>query len=101
MPTFEAGKAIASRNATTHGVLARDIVLPSLGEDPGAYQQVQDEWTAQLAPRNLLEQHCVEKIAAASWRLRRLHRPRLLTSTLPVSGLTTPRAGGVARNELG
>ena len=29
---------------------------------------------AQLAPRNLLERHYVEKIAAASWRLRRLNR---------------------------
>jgi hypothetical protein len=74
MPTTEHGKAIASRNATTHGVFARDIVLPSLGEDPGGYQQVQDELVAQLRPGNLLERHYVEKIAAASWRLRRLHR---------------------------
>jgi len=73
-PTTTAGKAIASRNATTHGVFARDIVLPSLGEDPGGYQQVQDELVAQLRPGNLLERHYVEKIAAASWRLRRLHR---------------------------
>ena len=73
-PSTEHGKAIASRNSTTHGVFARDIVLPSLGEDPEGYRQVQDEWTGQLAPRNLLEQHYVEKIAAASWRLRRLHR---------------------------
>jgi len=73
-PSTEHGKAIASRNATTHGLFARDIVLPSLGEDPEGYRQVQDEWTQQLAPRNLLEQHYVEKIAAASWRLRRLHR---------------------------
>ena len=73
-PNTEHGKAIASRNATTHGLFARDIVLPALGEDPEGYQQVQDEWTQQLAPRNLLEQHYVEKIAAASWRLRRLHR---------------------------
>ncbi len=73
-PKTQHGKAIASRNATTHGLFARDIVLPALGEDPGGYQQVQDEWTQQLAPRNLLEQHYVEKIAAASWRLRRLHR---------------------------
>ena len=29
---------------------------------------------AQLPPRNLLERHYVEKIAAASWRLRRLNR---------------------------
>ncbi|MGI4788971.1 MAG: hypothetical protein ACRYFS_08980, partial [Janthinobacterium lividum] len=68
------GKAIASRNATTHGVFARDIVLPSLGEDPDGYQQVQDELIAHLRPANLLERHYVEKIAAASWRLRRLHR---------------------------
>ena len=73
-PKSQHGKAIASRNATTHGLFARDIVLPALGEDPEGYRQVQDEWTTQLAPRNLLEQHYVEKIAAASWRLRRLHR---------------------------
>jgi hypothetical protein len=74
MPTSDPGKAIASRNATTHGLFARDVVLPSLGEDPDGYHQMQDEWTQQLSPRNLLERHYVEKIAAASWRLRRLHR---------------------------
>jgi hypothetical protein len=73
-PNTDSGKAIASRNATTHGLFARDIVLPILGEDPLGYRQLQDEWTRQLTPRNLLEQHYVEKIAAASWRLRRLHR---------------------------
>ncbi len=35
------------------------IVLPSLGEDPGGYQQVQDEIVAQLRPGNLLERHYV------------------------------------------
>ena len=73
-PRTPQGKAISARNATTHGLFARDIVLPSLGEDPQGYQQLADEFTAQLAPRNLLERHYVEKIAAASWRLRRLHR---------------------------
>ena len=74
MPTTDCGKAMSSRNATTHGVFARDVVLPALGEDPEGYAQLQAEWTQQLVPRNLLEQHYVEKIAAASWRLRRLHR---------------------------
>ena len=73
-PTTDPGKAIASRNATTHGVFARDVVLPALGEDPEGYSQLQAAWTTQLVPRNLLEQHYVEKIAAASWRLRRFHR---------------------------
>ncbi len=74
MPTTTAGKAIAARNATTHGLFARDIVLPALGEDPEGYQKIEAEWIAQLQPQNLLEHHYVEKIAAASWRLRRLHR---------------------------
>ncbi len=73
-PRTPAGKAVAARNATTHGLFARDIVLPALGEDPEGYRQVADELAAQLQPENLLEQHYVEKIAAASWRLRRLHR---------------------------
>ena len=73
-PKTANGKAIASRNATTHGVFARDIVLTRLGEDPGGYQEVQNELVQQLCPGNLLERHYVEKIAAASWRLRRLHR---------------------------
>ncbi len=73
-PRSAQGKAVAARNATTHGLFARDIVLPSLGEDPEGYRQITDELTSQLQPRGLLERHYVEKIAAASWRLRRLHR---------------------------
>ena len=74
MPTTDTGKAIAARNATTHGLFARDVVLPHLGEDPAGYQTLADELVKQLAPQNLVEHHYVEKIAAASWRLRRLQR---------------------------
>ena len=35
---------------------------------------MESEWIAQLQPRNLLERLYVEKIAAATWRLRRLNR---------------------------
>ena len=73
-PRTPQGKAVSARNATSHGLFARDIVLPSLGEDPEGYRQIEAQFTAQIAPRNLLERHYVEKIAAASWRLRRLHR---------------------------
>ena len=65
---------INARNATTHGLFARDVVLPSLGEDPGGYNEVYLDLCMQINPTNLLERHYVEKIAAASWRLRRLHR---------------------------
>ena len=73
-PRTAQGKAVSARNATTHGLFSRDVVLPSLGEDPEGYRQMEAEWMAQLAPRNLLERLYVEKIAAASWRLRRLNR---------------------------
>ena len=73
-PRTAEGKAVSARNATSHGLFSRDVVLPSLGEDPEGYRQMEAEWMAQLQPRNLLERHYVEKIAAASWRLRRLHR---------------------------
>ena len=73
-PRTAQGKAVSARNATTHGLFSRDVVLPSLGEDPEGYRQLEAEWMSQLQPRNLLERHYVEKIAAASWRLRRLNR---------------------------
>ncbi|MBV9849252.1 MAG: hypothetical protein JO250_06155 [Armatimonadetes bacterium] len=73
-PKTAEGKRIAARNATTHGLFARDVVLPHLGEDPQGYTSLLNELTAQIRPKNLLDQHYTEKIAAASWRLRRLHR---------------------------
>ena len=73
-PKTPQGKAVAARNATTHGLFARDIVLPSLGEDAAGYDALHFALCEQINPRNLLEQHYVEAIAAASWRLRRLHR---------------------------
>ena len=73
-PKTADGKRIAARNATTHGLFARDVVLPHLGEDPAGYEALHLELAADLRPANLLEKHYVEKIAAASWRLRRLHR---------------------------
>lgn len=68
------GRAISARNATTHGLFARDIVLPALGEDPAAFDSLLKHFCEQLPPQNLLERHYIEQIAAASWRLRRLHR---------------------------
>ncbi len=71
---FEQRNTIRARNATTHGLFARDVVLPHLGEDSAGYEALMDEFNTQIGPRNLLERHYTEKIAAASWRLRRLQR---------------------------
>ena len=73
-PKTPQGRAVAARNATTHGLFARDVVLPALGEDPAAYETLAAARESQFAPNNLLERHYAEQIAAASWRLRRLHR---------------------------
>jgi hypothetical protein len=73
-PKTPQGRAIAARNATSHGLFARDIVLPQLGEDPEGYNSLFLTLCEQIEPENLLERHYVEEIAAASWRLRRLHR---------------------------
>ncbi len=73
-PKTTEGKRVAARNATTHGLFARDVVLTHLGEDPAGYEALLKELAEQLQPKNLLEQHYTEKIAAASWRLRRLQR---------------------------
>ena len=73
-PKTPQGKAIAARNATSHGLFARDIVLTQLGEDPAGYTTLYNQLCQQIDPRNLIERHYVEEIAAASWRLRRLHR---------------------------
>jgi hypothetical protein len=73
-PRTPEGRAVSARNATTHGLFARDVVLPSLGEDPAAYDALLEQLLKELPPRNLIERHYLEQIAAASWRLRRLHR---------------------------
>ncbi|MDQ2688543.1 MAG: hypothetical protein M3Y28_11830 [Armatimonadota bacterium] len=68
------GKAISARNATTHGVFCRQTVLPHLGEDPAAYQQLLDTLINELRLRNLMERQYLELWAEASWKLRRLAR---------------------------
>lgn len=73
-PRTKTGKAIAARNATTHGVFCRQTVLPHLGEDPAAYQQLLDTLINELRPRNLMKRQYLELWAEASWKLRRLAR---------------------------
>ena len=73
-PKTAAGKAVAARNATTHGLFCRQTVLPHLGEDPAGFQKLLDTLSEQLRPRNLMESQYLELWADASWKLRRLSR---------------------------
>ena len=69
-PRTASGKAVVAHNALKHGLLARQVVLPD--EDAGAYTALQGELEMRLVPGGVLEQLCVERLAAIAWRLRRI-----------------------------
>lgn len=68
-PITDAGKAIASRNATKHGFLSQQVLLPS--EDPSEFEAFQQGMTADLQPSGVLENFLFTQIVGYAWRLRR------------------------------
>jgi hypothetical protein len=69
-PKTDEGKAVASRNATSHGIMS---------EAPVVGRETEEEWLAHrqgleesLQPEGYLEMCLVERIALLFWRLRRL-----------------------------
>lgn len=71
-PNSAAGKAMASRNATRHGLLSRQVVLSD--EDRGEFAAFARAMRRALAPVGTLERTLSDRAIAASWRLRRLER---------------------------
>lgn len=71
-PRTRGGKARSSRNATTHGLLSRDLFLKD--ERPEEFAALFDGLCAELRPYGTLELTLVERIAVAMWRQRRLLR---------------------------
>ena len=71
-PKTQTGKAVANKNAMRHGLLARDVVIK--GEDPEAFNAMQEALVLELTPEGAIEEQLVDRIAAALWRLRRLGR---------------------------
>src|SRR5205814_2305240 len=69
-PRTVAGKHRSSRNATSHGVFCRDLVLP--GESHEEFRAYRDAFLLRLNPQDVLELLIVDRIVAASWKLRRL-----------------------------
>lgn len=66
--TYE-GKAVSCRNGITHGLNAKDPVLPH--EDRADFERV-----VYLYAQSGWSEFSARRIAAAVWRLRRIHRLR-------------------------
>ena len=69
-PKTDAGKRRSSRNATTHGLFCRDLVLP--GEDEQTFHLIREGLIDAYAPRDFAELLLVDRIVSAAWKLRRL-----------------------------
>jgi hypothetical protein len=74
-PRTPEGKDRSRFNALKHGMTAKTMVLP--GEDAGVLEQRIDAWTADLQPRNEVEQFLVERSVLSSWQLERADRAEL------------------------
>jgi len=71
-PKTQQGKDIARLNATKHGLLSREALIP--GEDEAALEELSERLRAELQPIGELESLLVEDIVTARWRLRRFRR---------------------------
>ena len=69
-PKTPEGKAIASRNAVTHGLFARMPVIP--GENEAEFQAYTEHWLGDLKPVGPMEEFLAERIIGIAWRLRRV-----------------------------
>ncbi len=77
------GKLVSRMNAVSHGIFARDAILP--GEDAALLNELQEKITAELQPVGELETILVQRIITSTWRLKRVIRTELkYTRNLPL-----------------
>src|SRR4051812_29987623 len=69
-PRSVPGKATSSRNATSHGIFCADLVLP--GESHEIFHALRQAFILQQRPQNVVELLIVDRLVAATWKLRRL-----------------------------
>lgn len=81
-PVTAAGKARASRNAFRHGLDAT-VHLLAPGEDPAALERLRSALFAEYRPDRPSRALLVERLAAATWKLRRAERLEAILHALP------------------
>ena len=95
-PTSAAGKAVASRNATRHGLLSGRLFLDD--ENPADFDDLLGRLAQSLGPFGAIEETLVERMAVTIWRQRRLVASE--TANLSLSRQYKQVAKGVS-GELG
>jgi len=65
----------SSRNATTHGLFCRDLVLP--GEEEDRFHLLRESILRALKPQDAMELALVDRLVCDQWRLNRLQRAEL------------------------
>ena len=70
-PKTDAGKAVSSQNATTHGAYTRNIVLTT--EDQEIFNQFHRDYLAEWQPIGRTECDLVTQITVSAWKIRRLY----------------------------
>lgn len=76
-PRTEAGKAAASQNALTHGMMSNAPLVP--GENEADWQGHLDGILASLQPVGALESALANRVALLLWRLNRVWRAETAT----------------------
>jgi len=74
-PTTLEGKRASRLNALTHGLRAKEVIIP--GESPAEFEAILKELREDWQPVGHTERHLVEEIGLAEWRLCRGHRAEL------------------------
>ena len=100
-PRTMAGKEASSRNATRHGLLSRQPLLP--GEDPAELEALTRQLIEHLDPEAGVEELLVDDIVGVVWRLRRLARVEvaLYAIGLPEPVLRALEEAGEASSAVG
>ncbi len=71
-PRTPDGKARSARNARTHGLTARDLVIaPGEREE---FEELLAGYQADVQPRGAIQQTLFNELVAAAWNLRRIQR---------------------------
>jgi hypothetical protein len=86
-PRTDVGKLKSSKNAITHGLRAKMLVLPE--EDPQVLEDRRAAWRACLAPRDEIELSIVDDAVESSWmqdRARRAQAARLASNIASAGG---------------